>query len=110
MKTATSPRMRRVLGYIDENLHRTIRLEEIAEVASMSVFHFSRAFKKVTGSAPVRHVWRCRIERAYILMRNKELPLVVIALDCGFSSQSHFATVFKRETGITPSQYRQQIK
>lgn len=102
-------RMRRVVDFVEANLHRDIHLNELASVAALSSFHFARSFKQMTGVTPVRYIWRRRVERAKVLLRNREVPLAVIALDCGFSSQSHFTTVFKRETGYTPAQYRAKL-
>lgn len=102
-------RLKRVMDFVEANLHRVIHLNELASVASLSQFHFARSFRQAMGITPVRYVYGRRIERAKVLLRNIELPLAVIAFDCGFSSQSHFTTSFKRETGLTPAQYRAQL-
>lgn len=102
-------RMRRVIDFVEANLHRVIHLNELANVAALSSFHFLRSFKQAIGATPVRYVWIRRVERAKELLRNREVPLAIISLDCGFSSQSHFTTVFKRETGFTPAQYRAKL-
>jgi AraC family transcriptional regulator len=102
-------RMRRVIDFIEANIHRDIHLNELASVAALSTFHFSRSFKQAMGITPVRYVWTRRIERAKALLNNREVPLAIIALDCGFSSQSHFTTAFRRETGVTPAQYRAKL-
>ena len=102
----THERLQRAIEYIEANLHRVIRLDEIAAAAALSPYHFTRAFGDAVGVTPVRYVWRRRVERAKALLRTRELPLAMVALECGFSGQSHFTTVFKRETGRTPLQYR----
>ena len=102
-------RLRRVMDYIEENLHRTIHLNELAGCAALSPYHFSREFRTAVGQSPLRCVWKRRVERAKFLLKNKDLPISIVAIDCGFSSQSHMTTVFKRETGFTPSQYRAQL-
>lgn len=104
-----SPRLRRVLEYIEAHLDRIIRLPELASAAALSTYHFSRAFRASTGLTPMRYVWHRRVERAKLLMRQPGLPLATIAFDCGFSSQSHFTGVFKRETGLTPTEYRAKL-
>lgn len=106
MPDVGAARMRRMAEYIEANLHRTIRLEELAAAAALSPYHFLRAFRKEVGITPVRYVWKRRVERAKFLLRTTSAPLAVVALECGFSGQSHFTTVFKRETGHTPLQYR----
>lgn len=102
-------RMRRVIDFVETNIHRTIHLSELADVAALSQFHFSRAFRQAIGITPVRYVWQRRVKLAKVLLRNREAPLITVAFDCGFSSHSHFTTVFKRETGLTPMQYRAQL-
>jgi len=102
-------RIKRVTEYIESNLNREIYLQEIADIAALSPYHFSRAFSRSIGISPLRYVWRRRVERAKVLLRNKDIPLAILALECGFSSQSHFTTVFKRETGMTPAQYRARL-
>lgn len=102
-------RLQRVIDFVEANIHRVIHLSELAGVAALSQFHFTRSFRQSMGMTPVRYVWRQRVERAKVMLRNIETPLAAIALDCGFSSQSHFTTVFKRETGFTPAQYRAQL-
>lgn len=102
-------RLSRVIEYIDTNLHKPITLTEIAGVAILSPFHFSRAFKKSMNVSPARYVWQRRVERAKNALRYTTIPLAIIAYDSGFSSQSHFSTMFKREVGITPLKYRAQV-
>lgn len=99
-------RIRRVTEYVEEHLAQPIRLEELAGVAGMSSFHFARSFRKAMGITPVRYLWKRRLERAKQLLRDTSTQLAIIAYDCGYSSQSHFATMFKRETGSTPLEYR----
>lgn len=101
-----SERMRRALDYIHDNLHTTIRLADLAAIAAMSPFHFSRAFRRTIGVTPVRYVWRCRIDLAKSRLRDQSIPLAVIALECGFASQAHFTTLFRQLVGVTPSRYR----
>ncbi len=99
-------RLRAVVDYIEVNISKQLRLPELAGVAMLSTFHFARAFQKVMKIAPVRYVWQRRIERAKEALRRTREPLVAIAFDCGFSSQSHFTTAFKGAIGVTPAAYR----
>ena len=81
-------------------------LAEIAATAGIHPVYLCRVFKKrqrVTVGAFVRHL---RIQRACDLLRNSQMPLAEIALQCGFADQSHFSVVFKRNTGVTPSAFR----
>ncbi len=99
---------RRVSEYIDSHLGENISLESMAELAGLSVYHFSRAFRQSTGLAPHGYLLQRRIEHATHLLSRTELPLSEIALAVGFSDHSHFARHFRRFTGTTPSIARWQ--
>ena len=99
-----------VLDYIGAHLHEPISLMDLAEVADVGVFHFAHVFKRRMGVPPHQYVLRKRVERAMSLMRNAEERIVDIALRCGFSSQSHLATAFRRIVGTTPGAYRARIR
>ena len=92
--------------YIEAHLDDRLTLTELAGVACLSAYHFSRSFKQATGVGLHHYVMQRRLERAKALMRRTDQPLALIALEAGFSDQSHFATLFRRETGVTPGQFR----
>lgn len=106
---AISPqRLRRVLDYIEASLgERNLSLAEIAAVAHLSPFHFSRAFKSATGTAPHRFVVERRVDRAKTLLADPDMSLAEIAAAVGFANQAHFSTMFRRLTNMSPRQYRQ---
>ena len=106
-KGGLPPRVRRrVEEYIDANLDAPLRISHLAAVAGLSEFHFARMFKISMGEAPHSFVLRRRVERAKHLLTSTRLPLVELALSCGFASQSHFAACFRKQIGLTPRQYR----
>ena len=98
--------LRRVLEHIDTNLHRLPKLTELSTVGHMSAFHFARLFKLSTGLSPHRFVVGRRIEYAKRLLAKDDLSITAISRVVGFRTPSHFATVFRRTTGATPSAYR----
>jgi AraC family transcriptional regulator len=100
---------RRIEDYIAANLHQPIGMAELAAVAGVSVRHFSRAFLAHTGKTPARLVHDRRMELARILLSRPALSLPDIAYACGFAQAHHFATSFKRATGLTPTAYRQRL-
>ena len=105
--SAISPfRMRRVLQYVNENLHRRIGLQEIAALADLSPWYFCRAFKRETGLPPNRYIMALRIDRACRLMAAPDARLADIAAAVGFSSQAHFTSAFKRMLGSSPGRWR----
>lgn len=82
--------------------------EELARQARMSASHFKAVFKRETRMPPVEYAaWR-RIERAKQLLRTTDRPVTRLAMDLGFATSQHFATVFKRFTGLTPRAFRQR--
>ena len=101
-----SCRLRRVTEYIQQNLDRDLRLAELAALVYMSPYHFARLFKCSTGVPPYRFVVRRRIARAREFLATRELSIAQISQMVGFRTPSHFTTVFRRVTGITPRSYR----
>src|SRR5215813_10948631 len=99
-------KLRRVKEFIAENLDRDLGLAELSRVASLSQFHFARAFRKSTGLMPQRYLMERRIERAKQLLTDAELPLVEVSLRTGFKNQSHFTTLFRKFTNVTPKAWR----
>ncbi len=99
-------RLKTVLDWIEANLAESFGLAELAAVACLSPFHFSRAFKAAMGETPRAHVTARRIEKAKEYLENPELPLAEIAQLCGFADQSHFTALFGRRMGMTPGAWR----
>jgi AraC family transcriptional regulator len=81
-------------------------MADLAGIAHMSEFHFSRLFKQSTGYAPYRYVMGRRVQRGRELLAKTALPLHEISEKLGFGDQSHFTTVFKKNVGMTPKQFR----
>ncbi|MBE9064600.1 AraC family transcriptional regulator [cf. Phormidesmis sp. LEGE 11477] len=104
-----SPRkLQTSIDYIEAHLAENISLETMATEVSMSRFYFCRLFKQSTGITPYQYLIKCRIERAKILLRQRKLSIADIALEVGFSNQSHFAKHFKRLVGATPKKFSNQ--
>jgi AraC family transcriptional regulator len=101
-------RLRRVLDYMTAHLEDDIRLEDLADAACFSPFHFVRVFANTMGVPPHRYLSRLRLERAKTLLSLGVMPIAEIALVSCFSSQSNFTRAFVRATGLTPWEYRRQ--
>ena len=102
-------RLQRVYDYIEAHLDDRLTLAELAGVACLSPYHFSRSFKQAVGVGTQRYVMLRRLERAKSLMRRSNQPLALIAQEAGFTDQSHLTAIFRRETGMTPGRYRGAI-
>lgn len=102
-------RLIKITDYVDANLERTISLDELAQVADLSMFHFSRCFKMATNTTPHMFVTARRIEASRTMLSQTADGLAEIAYACGFSSQAYFTTKFKEHTGLTPGAYRSEL-
>lgn len=102
----SAKRLRDVTEFISDNYNKDLKLAELAQVAGMSSFHFAREFKRTTGTTPHQYLIKFRVERAKSLLAKKDLPLIEVGLQTGFSHQSHFTRLFRRVTGFTPNAYR----
>lgn len=96
----------RLDAYIGRNLGRRISVAELAQVACLSPSHFHVQFKDCTGLTPHQYLLKARLDRASRLLRESPLPLVRIAEECGFSSQSALTTAMRRYLGLTPRRLR----
>src|SRR5438093_924027 len=102
-------KLRHVTEYIQDNLHTELRLGELSGLVHMSPYHFARLFKRSTRLPPHQFVVRRRIDRASALLITRELSIAAIARAVGFRGVSHFTTVFRRITGLTPGAYRRNV-
>ena len=101
-----SYQMKQIMEFIDSSLDQEIKLSDLAELSGMSQFHFSRCFKQTLNMSPHQYIIQQRVERAKQLLNSKDLTLSEIALQCGFSSQSHLGEWFRKTVGVTPKAYR----
>jgi AraC-like DNA-binding protein len=99
-------RLRRVQAHIDGNLHHDLRLADLGAIVHMSPYHFARLFKRATGLSPHRFILRRRIAAATALLAESTSSIRSVARTVGFTTASHFATTFRRVTGVTPTAYR----
>ena len=96
-----------MLEFVDSNLGQDLTGKAISGVAGLSKYHLGKAFRQATGVSLHGYVLERRMRRAEKLLVKSDLPLAALAEAAGFSSQSHFTSVFSTRAGITPSAYRQ---
>lgn len=99
-------RLLKVLAYIEENLALPIKYASLCQIAALSRTHLGSTFKLSMGMTLHQYIILRRIERAKVLILDTELPLAEIAISVGFSSQSHMTSCFRKQSGMTPAQYR----
>ena len=98
--------LRRAHAYIEAHLDGDPSIADLAAECRLSATHFARGFRQATGIPPHRWLLKRRIERAKELLLGGELELAQIALDCGFSDQSHFTRMFVQSQGQSPGKWR----
>jgi transcriptional regulator GlxA family with amidase domain len=102
----THTQLQQVLNYIHTHLERDLSLAELAEVINISPTYFASLFKQAMAVSPHQYVIQQRVEQAKLMLSKTDLEIADIALQVGFSSQSHLTQHFKRFTGKTPKQIR----
>ena len=100
-------RLRRAMEFMHDNYSRDLGIEEIAQAAYLSEYHFARLFRRVTGVTPHAYLANLRLEQARELLINTRESISDIAGAVGYQSQSHFTKAFKAVTGLTPRSYRE---
>jgi AraC family transcriptional regulator len=108
--TFTPLAMKKIVEHIDECLSRRIDLKEIAALTGHSPSHCAKKFRCTEGLSLGRFINRRRVAAAMAILRRDEVALAGLALDLGFSSQSHMTRLFSGLTGMTPAKYRKQFK
>jgi AraC family transcriptional regulator len=102
-------RLRRVTELVHAEIEDELSLDKMAEVAGLSTAHFSLMFRRSTGESPHQFVLRHRVERAKEMLRARDARVLDVAVACGFKTQQHFARVFRRICGASPTEYRYKV-
>jgi len=100
-------RLRKIEELVHAKMQDELTLWEMAQSVQLSTAHFSRMFHKSTGETPHQFVLRRRLERAKEILGAAEARVLDVAVACGFKTQQHFARVFRRMCGASPTEYRQ---
>ena len=100
------PRIELVLDFLNANLHRRIRLRELAEAAKLSPSRLSHLFKTEMGLSPGEYLMRLRMRKASNLLASSRLSVKQIMAMAGYDNKSLFVRHFRRSFGLAPSEYR----
>lgn len=92
--------------YMRYHLDKPISIDDLASVAHMSRYHFSRVFRDVCGFSPYDYLLRLRLDLAKHLLKTTRQSIREIAFAVGYQSEVGFATAFTEKIGVTPGQYR----
>ncbi len=107
-KTGYNSSMKKVLDYIEQNIHQDLSVSGLAEISGLSLARFKANFRRQTGIPPREFVLRRKIETAGVMLKNSDISITELAYKLSFSSSQYFSTVFKRFTLISPNEYRKQ--
>ncbi|MEM1118915.1 MAG: AraC family transcriptional regulator [Bacteroidota bacterium] len=99
-------RLRKIEEYVVAQISEPIQVAQLAAIAGTSQFHFSRMFKQLTGETPYQFIARQKINEAKRLLLETDMKITTISFRVGFCDPGHFARVFKKQLGITPTEFR----
>lgn len=103
---AAGKRLQYARTFLDEHFHQKIHMSTLADQCGYSYDRFRHLFKEETGYSPLHYLMAKRLDRARDLLIRSDWPVAEIASRCGFSSDAQFCHIFKRESGMTPRQFR----
>ena len=101
-----SSKVRAALRFMEARIDEPLRMPEVAEVAGVSVRQLERLFRTYLGRSPRNAMTLLRMNKASVYLAESDMPIIEVALACGFSSPSHFAVTFKDAFGLPPTAYR----
>lgn len=96
--------------YIQANLSTPLTVAELSQVVRLSIHHFATLFRQTFGLTPHQYILKQRTDRAMVLLKTTKQPIVTIAHQVGFQTQSHFTRTFQQHTQFTPKQYRDYLR
>lgn len=99
----------KAIEYLRDQYDTNCSLDEAAQIAHLSPYHFIRTFKAHTGKTPYEYLIFVKLNRAKELLSSNKLSITDICFMCGFNNLSNFINCFKKKIGVTPSEYRKII-
>jgi AraC-type DNA-binding domain-containing proteins len=99
------PRIEQTLQRLSSHMVEPLRIDELAAAVNLSASRLSHLFKEQTGTTMIEHLNRMRIEQAALLLKHSGRNATEAALDVGFNNYNHFAELFRRHYGVSPSKY-----
>lgn len=108
VREAADVRVHKAVLLIERHISTPVTAEFIAQHVELSVRHLERLFQSELGMGPVAFASRLRMQTAYGLLVSTDAPILNIAMECGFMSNSHFSRCFKQAYGKSPTQVRDE--
>ena len=105
-----SERMLPVFTFVDEHMHESISVADLADLINLSLSRFHVFFKAQMGESPMEYIKRVRLERSRQMLATTDVPVYAVAESVGFINPFHFSRAFKEASGMSPSHYRKQLQ
>ena len=102
--------IKKAMDFLREHFNREFCLNDVAQVANLSPYHFIRTFKAQTGKTPYEFLRSIKIEKACSLLQFTGLPITEVCFLSGFNNPSHFANAFRHKMGVSPTGYRRSFR
>lgn len=99
----------KALSKMEENISEDWTLEKLSSIAGLGTTAFIDGVKETLGLSPKNYLLRLRIEKAKVLLAEKKESITEIAFSLGFSSSQHFSQIFRKYTGFSPKEYKENI-
>jgi AraC family transcriptional regulator len=106
----SSWQIRRILAFVESNLDKPIRVDELSRMVNLSRCHFARSFRRSFRESPHSYLIRRRVEHAGHLMLTSDICLSELAQVCGFADQAHLSRKFRERFGQSPAAWRRERK
>jgi len=97
-------------AYMQDNIHRSLELDDLAAVAHLSKYHFSNRYRELTGYSPIKHFLHMKIEYACQLLDSSEMSVKAIAAATGYQDALYFSRLFRKIMGLSPRSYRSSVR
>lgn len=104
-KKELDPRIEEALRYLSEHMRADLSIQDIAQTVNLSPSRLSHLFKEQTGRSMIDTLNRMRLEQAALLLQHTERTASQVAFDVGFNNYNHFASLFKKNYGMSPRRY-----
>lgn len=101
--------IKKAIDYIENNFAKDISLDEISQELNLSSYYFSKLFKEEKGEGFVEYLNTRRVNEAKELMKNPDKSIKEISSESGYSDPNYFSRIFKKYTGMTPTEYRDRL-
>lgn len=101
--------VKQITIYIDQNYHKNLTLNRLAEISHGSPYHLQRLFTRIKGVSPTEYTQQVRLEKALLLLETTDMQIAEVGFSVGFLNTPYFSTLFKNKIGCTPMAYRKKL-